>query len=137
MTIYKSKVVSTNYDKFFRCLILENGMRVKTSLVLPQTEICLLLGTCQIKYINHELDHTIMRGYLNARNFDINTAKQILKDSFIGLLPYSKNVINFVWSLDNRVLSGKVNFNYHNEIIERLNSFFCKYDISFDQLKYK
>jgi 2-polyprenyl-6-methoxyphenol hydroxylase-like FAD-dependent oxidoreductase len=137
LTIYKSKVVSTNYDKFFRCLILENGMRVNTSLVLSADgNLSPLRQLSNIEYINHDLDHTIISGYLNARNFDTNTAKQIfLKDSFIGLLPYSKNVINFVWSLDNRVLSEKVNFNYHDEIIERLNSFFCKYDINFDQLK--
>lgn len=135
LTIYKSKVVSTNYDEFSRYLILENGKKVNTSLVLSADgNSSPLRHLSNIKFVNNYLDHSIISGYLRAKNFDINTAKQVfLKDSFIGLLPFSKNVINFVWSLDNQILNKKVNFEYYDEIIERLNKFFAKYYIHFDR----
>ena len=50
----------------------------------------------------------------------------------------SNNLVNFVWSLDNQVLkNNKSNFKYHDEIIKRLNSFFSKYNISFEYQKTK
>ena len=139
LTIYKSKVLSTNYDKFQRYLFLENGMKINTSLVLSADgNSSPIRNLSNIKFINHHLDHTIISGYLNTINFNTNTAKQIfLEDSFIGLLPYSKNVINFVWSLDNKVLNKKINFKYYDEIIDRLNAFFSKNDIKFNRPIYK
>ena len=139
MTIYKSKVVSTSYDEFLRYLILENGIKVNTSLVLSADgNSSSLRHLSNINVINHDLGHTIISGYLNVNNFDINTAKQIfLKDSFIGLLPLSKNVINFVWSLDNQILNKKVKFKYYDELIKRLNSFFSNYNINFNPPKSK
>jgi len=137
IVIYKSKVVSTNYDQFHRYLILEDSKKIKTSLVLSADgNSSLLRKLTNIKYINHALDHTIISGYLKCKNFDMSSAKQIfLKDSFFGLLPYSKNqnIINFVWSLDNQILNKKPNFKYYDEIIKRLNYFFSKSkdDISF------
>ena len=135
LTIFKSKVISTQNDKFNRSLILENGMKVKTSLVLSADgNYSPLRDLSNIKFINYNLDHTIISGYLKVKNFNINTAKQIfLKDSFIGVLPFSKNAINFVWSLDNQVLNKKVNFEYYDEIIKRLNNFFYKYDVNFER----
>ena len=133
LTIYKSKVISTNYDELYRYLILENEMKIKTSLVLSADgSSSTLRHLSNIKFFNHDLDHTIISGYLNVKNFDISTAKQIfLEDSFIGLLPFSKNIVNFVWSLDNQVLNKKNNFKYYDEIIKRLNTFFSKYNINF------
>ena len=139
LTIFKSKVISTNFDKFCRYLILEDGRQINTSLVLSADgNSSPLRHLSNIKFYNYNLNHTIISGYLNAKNFDVNTAKQIfLKDSFIGLLPFSKNVVNFVWSLDNQVLNEKNNFKYYDEIIKRLNLFFSKYDIDFDQQIFK
>ena len=135
LKIYKSKVISTNHDEFRRYLVLENGITVNTSLALSADgNASPLRKLSNIKYINYDLDHTIISGYLNTKNFDANTAKQIfLKDSFIGLLPFSKNLINFVWSLENQTLNKKVNFKYYDEIIERLNTFFLRDNIIFDQ----
>ena len=128
LVIYKSKVASTNCDQLHRYLILEDGKKVKTSLVLSADgNSSLLRKLSNINYINHALNHTIISGYLNCKNFDMFSAKQIfLKDSFIGLLPYSKNMINFVWSLDNKILNKNSNFKYYNELIKRLNYFFSK-----------
>ncbi len=133
LKIYKSKVISTDHDEFQRYLVLENGIKINASLVLSADgNASPLRQLSNIKYINHDLDHTIISGYLNSNNFGVNTAKQIfLKDSFIGLLPFSKNLTNFVWSIDNKTLKGKVKFKYHDEIIERLNTFFSKDDITF------
>ena len=135
LTIFKSKVVSTNYDEFRRYLILENGKKVDTSLVLSADgNSSPLRGLSNIKFLSYNLNHTIISGYLKTKNFDINTAKQVfLKDSFIGLLPVSQNEINFVWSFDNQTLNKKVHFKYYDEIIERLNQFFSKYDINFNR----
>lgn len=135
LTIYKSKVVSSGYDEFCRYLILEDDKQINTSLVLSADgNSSHLRHISNIKFYNYDLDHTIISGYLNSRNFNINTAKQVfLKDSFIGILPFSKNVVNFVWSLDNRTLNKQANFKYYDEIIKRLNIFFLKYNISFDK----
>ncbi len=134
LTVYKSKVVDTDYNEFHRYLILENGNKVNSSLVLSADgNSSALRQLSNIKFINYDLDHTIISGFLNTKNFHFNTAKQIfLKDSFIGLLPFSKNVTNFVWSLDNRILNEKNNFKYYDEILERLNTFFYKNGIYFD-----
>ncbi len=139
LVIYKSRVASTNCDQLHRYLILEDGKKVKTSLVLSADgNSSLLRKLSNINYINHVLNHTIISGYLNCKNFDMHSAKQIfLKDSFIGLLPYSKNMINFVWSLDNRILNKNSKFKYYNELIKRLNYFFSKENISFISPKSK
>ena len=139
LVIYKSKVVTTNCDQLHRNLILEDGKKVKTSLVLSADgNSSPLRELSNINYINYELDHTIISGYLNCRNFDMFTAKQIfLKDSFIGLLPCSKNIINFVWSLDKEILSKNSNFKYYDELIKRLNYFFSKENIGFTSPKSK
>ena len=135
LIIYKSKVVSTNCQKLQRCLILENEKKIKASLVISADgNLSPLRKLTKIQYINHALDHTIISGYLESKNFDMTSAKQIfLKDSFIGLLPYSKNknIINFVWSLDNQILNKKPNFKYYDEIINRLDYFFSKNNINF------
>ena len=137
LTIYKSKVVSTSYNKFSRHLILENGEQFNTSLVLSADgNSSPLRQMSNIRFFSNNLNHTIISGYLNTKNFNIDTAKQIfLRDSFIGLLPFSKNVVNFVWSLDNKILNKQVDFKYYDEIIKRLNIFFSMYDISFNQHK--
>lgn len=132
--IYKSKVVLTNSDRFHRYLILEDDKKIKASLVISADgSSSPLRKLTKIKYINHALDHKIISGYLKCKNFDTSSAKQIfLKDGFIGLLPYSKNIINFVWSLDNQILNKNPNFKYYDEIIKRLNYFFLKDNINFN-----
>ena len=139
LVIYKSRVTSTNCDELHRYLILEDGRKIKTSLVLSADgNSSPLRKLSNINYINHSLDHTIISGYLNCKNFDIFTAKQIfMKDSFIGVLPYSKNMINFVWSLDNKILNKNPDFKYYDEIIKRLDIFFSKENINFDIPKAK
>ena len=139
LVIHKSRVASTNCDQLFRYLILEDGKKIKTSLVLSADgNSSLLRKLSNINYINHAFNHTIISGYLNCKNFDMFSAKQIfLKDSFIGLLPYSKNMINFVWSLDSVILNKNSNFKYYNELIKRLNYFFSKDNISFISPKSK
>ena len=139
LVIHKSRVASTHCDQLYRYLILEDGKKVKTSLVLSADgNSSLLRKLSNINYINHALNHTIISGYLNCKNFDMYSAKQIfLKDSFIGLLPYSKNMINFVWSLDNGILNKNSKFKYYNELIKRLNYFFSKENISFISPKSK
>ncbi len=139
LVIHKSKVASTNCDQLHRYLILEDGKKVKTSLVLSADgNSSLLRKLSKINYINHALNHTIISGYLNCKNFDMFSAKQIfLKDSFIGLLPYSKNMINFVWSLDNGILNKNSKFKYYNELIKRLNYFFSQENIIFISPKSK
>ncbi len=134
LVIYKSKVVSTNCDQHHRYLILEDDKKVKASLVLSADgNSSLLRELTNIRYINHALDHEIISGYLKCNNFDMSSAKQIfLKDSFIGLLPYSKNIINFVWSLDNKTLNKDPEFKYFDEIIKRLICFFLKDNINFN-----
>ena len=98
-----------------------------------------LRDLAKVKYVCQDLNHTIISGYLVSKNFNNSVAKQIfLNDSFIGLLPISKkiNLINFVWSLDNKVLENKkTNFNYHYELAKRLNPFFSKYNINFEYPK--
>ena len=134
LVIYKSKVVSTNCDQLHRYLILENDEKVKASLVLSADgNSSPLRKLTNIKYINHTLDHKIISGYLKCKNFDTSSAKQVfLKDSFIGLLPYSKDIINFVWSLDNQILNKNPDFKFYDEIIKRLNYFFSKDNINFN-----
>ena len=136
LVIYRSKVVSTNCHQLQRCLILENEKKIYASLIISADgNSSPLRKLTNIQYINHALDHTIISGYLKCKNFDMTSAKQIfLKDSFIGLLPYSKNknIINFVWSLDNQILNKNPNFNYYDEIIKRLNYFFSKDNIDFN-----
>ncbi len=140
LKIYNSKVINTKHDQYHRYLYLENGTKVKTSLVISADgNSSSLRDFSKIKYISKNLNHTIISGYLYSKNFGNSVAKQIfLEDSFIGLLPISKsnNLINFVWSLNNSVLNNKNSkFNYYHEIIERLNSFFSKYNINFERLK--
>ncbi len=139
LVIHKSRVASTNCDQLHRYLVLEDGKKIKTSLVLSADgNSSLLRKLSNINYMNHTLNHTIISGYLNCKNFDMFSAKQIfLKDSFIGLLPYSKNMINFVWSLDSGILNKNSNFKHYNELIKRLNYFFSKENISFISPKSK
>ena len=59
LKIYKSKVISTNHDQFRRYLVLENGIKINTSLVLSADgNASSLRKLSNIKYINHNLDHT-------------------------------------------------------------------------------
>ena len=134
LVMYKSKVVSTNYNQLHRSLILEDNKIVSASLVLSADgNSSPLRKLTNIKYINHTLDHKIISGYLKCKNFDTSSAKQVfLKDSFIGLLPYSKDIINFVWSLDNQILNKNPDFKFYDEIIKRLNYFFSKDNINFN-----
>ena len=137
LNIYTSEVINTKHDLYHRYLYLKNGTKIKTSLVLSADgNLSTMRDLAKIKYVSQNLNHTIISGYLNAKNFNDTVAKQIfLKDSFIGLLPISKNnnLINFVWSLDNKILKNKKsNFNYHDEIVKKLNSFFSKYNDSFE-----
>ena len=140
LKIFTSKVIKTKHDQYHRQLYLENGTKIKTSLVLSADgNLSTLRDLAEIKYVCKNLNHTIISGYLYSKNFNNKVAKQVfLNDSFIGLLPISKsdNFINFVWSLDNQVLKNKkLNFNYHNELIKRLNPFFSKYNINFEYQK--
>ncbi len=132
--IYKSRVVSTKHDDFFRYLMLNDGTKIKTSLVISADgNSSALRELSKINYVNHDLNHTIISGYLHCNKIDIHTAKQLfLEDSFIGLLPINKNLINFVWSLDKNVLKkNEHNFNYFDEISKRLNLFFSKEKFNF------
>jgi 2-polyprenyl-6-methoxyphenol hydroxylase-like FAD-dependent oxidoreductase len=138
--IYKSKVISTKFDKFNRYLFLKDGTKIKSALVISADgSLSPLRELCKIKYLNNNLNHTIITGYLECKNFNYSTAKQIfLKDNFIGLLPVNdeKNLINFVWSIDNKILkSNKINF--HEKIIQMLNKFFLRNNLTFNSPKSK
>ena len=142
LKIFTSKVIQTKHDQYHRHLYLENGTKIKTLLVLSADgNSSTLRDLAKIKYVCKNLNHTIISGHLYSKNFNNKIAKQVfLYDSFIGLLPISKsnNFINFVWSLDNQVLKNKkLNFNYHDELIKRLNPFFSKYNINFEYQKAK
>ena len=142
LKIFNSKVIKTKIDQYHRYLYLEDGTKIKTSLVISADgNSSALRDFAKIKYISHNLNHTIISGYLYSKKFNNSIAKQVfLNDGFIGLLPISKNnnLVNFVWSLDNEVLkNNKSNFKYHDEIIQRLNSFFTKYNICFENQKAK
>ena len=127
VTIYNSKVVSTTFDEFNRYLYLKDGTKIKSGLVISADgSLSPLRELCKIKYFNKNLNHTIISGYLECKNFNTSIAKQIfLKDNFIGLLPLNNNkdLINFVWSIDNKIFN-KSKTNYHKEIIQILDNFF-------------
>ena len=138
--IYKSKVISTQFDELNRYLFLEDGTKIKSALVISADgNLSTLRELCKIKYLNNNLNHTIITGYLECKNFNNSTAKQIfLKDNFIGLLPVNNNnnLINFVWSIDNKILNtNKINF--HEKIIQMLNKFFLKDNLIFNTPKSK
>lgn len=142
LNVFKSKVIKTENDQYHRYLYLEDGTKIKTSLVISADgNSSALRDFAKIKYVSQNLNHIIISGYLYSKKFNSTVAKQVfLNDSFVGLLPISKsnNLVNFVWSLDNKVLEkDKSNFKYHDQIIKRLNSFFSKYDISFEHEKAK
>ena len=133
--IYKSKVISTKFDEFSRYLFLKDGTKIKSTLVISADgNLSPLRELCKIKYLNNKLNHTIITGYLECKNFNNSTAKQIfLKDNFIGLLPVNdeKNLINFVWSIDNKIFNiNKID--YHKKIIQMLNKFFLKDNLIFN-----
>ena len=136
LNIFKSKVIKTENDQYHRYLYLEDGTKIKTSLVISADgNTSASRDFAKIKYDSQILDHTIISGYLYSKKLTTVARQVFLNDSFIGLLPISKNndLVNFVWSLDNKILKNKKsNFNYHDEIITRLNSFFSKYDINFE-----
>ena len=139
LNVFTSRVIKTKHDQYHRYLSLEDGTVLKTSLVISADgNSSNLRDFANIKYFSQNLNHTIISGYLYSKKFNNIIARQVfLNDSFIGLLPVSKsnNLVNFVWSLDNKVLENKKsNFNYHNEIVKRLNSFFLKYKIDFEHL---
>ena len=133
--IYKSKVISTNFDEFKRYLILKDETKIKSELVISADgNKSPLRELCKIEYLKNNLNHTIITGYLECKKFSNSTAKQIfLKDNFIGLLPVNskKNLINFVWSIDNKIFN-KNKFDYHNQIIQMLNKFFLKDNLIFN-----
>ena len=136
--IYKSEVISTEFDEFNRYLFLKDGTKIKSALVISADgNLSPLRDLCEIKYLNNNLNHTIITGYLECKNFKNSTAKQIfLKNNFIGLLPLNdkKNLINFVWSINNKIFN-KNKFYYHNQIIQMLNKFFLKDDLIFNSPK--
>ena len=138
VNVYKSKVISTKFDEFNRYLILKDGTKIKSALVISADgNLSPLRELCKIKYLNNNLNHTIITGYLECNKFSNSTAKQIfLKDNFIGLLPVNndKNLINFVWSIDNQIFNTN-KFDYHNQIIQMLNKFFLKDDLIFKSPK--
>ena len=142
LNVFKSKVIKTENNQYYRYLYLEDGTKIKTSLVISADgNSSALRDFAKIKYFSQNLNHTIISGYLDSKKFNNTEAKQVfLNDSFVGLLPISKsnNLVNFVWSLDNKVLEkDKLSFKYHDQMIKRLNSFFSKYDISFEHKKAK
>ena len=132
VAIYKSKVVSTKFNEFNRYLFLKDGTKIKSALVISADgSLSSLRELCKIKYFNKDLNHTIISGYLECKNFKTSTAKQIfLEDNFIGLLPLrnKKNLINFVWSTKNKVGN-------HQEIIKILNNFFVRDNLIFNHPK--
>ncbi len=132
VAIYKSKVVSTKFNEFNRYLFLKDGTKIKSALVISADgSLSSLRELCKIKYFNKDLNHTIISGYLECKNFKTSTAKQIfLEDNFIGLLPLrnKKNLINFVWSTKNKVGN-------HQEIIKILNNFFLRDNLIFNHPK--
>ena len=121
--------LTPKFDEFKRYLNLKDGTNIKSALVISADgNLSTLRELCKIKYLNNNLNHTIVTGYLECKKFKNSTAKQIfLKDNFIGLLPLNdkKNLINFVWSIDNKIFD-KNKFDYHNQIIQMLNKFFLK-----------
>ena len=133
-TIYKSKVVSTKFDEFNRYLSLKDGTNIKTSLVISADgSLSPLRELCKIRYFNKNLNHTIISGYLECKNFNTSMAKQIfLKDNFIGLLPLNNNtnLVNFVWSIDKKIFN-KNKIHSHDEIVQILNKFFLKKNLVF------
>ena len=133
--IYKSKVISTKFDEFYRYLILKDGTKVKSALVISADgNLSPLRELCKIKYLNNNLNHTLITGYLECKKFNNSTAKQIfLKDNFIGLLPVNdeKNLINFVWSIDNKIFN-KHKIETHDKIIQLLNNFFLDDNLVFN-----
>ena len=139
VAIYKSKVISTKFDEFNRYLFLKDGTRIKSALVISADgNLSPLRELCKIKYLNNNLNHTIITGYLECKNFENSTAKQIfLKNNFIGLLPVNdKNLINFVWSIDNKILNTN-RINFHEKITQMLNKFFLKNNLVFNSPKSK
>ncbi len=140
ITIFNSKVVSTTFDEFNRYLILKNGTKINSALVISADgSLSPLRELCKIKYFNKNLNHTIISGYLKCKNFSATMAKQIfLKDNFIGLLPLNndKDLINFVWSIDNKILK-KNKIDHHDEIIKLLNNFFSNSNLVFKLPKSK
>ena len=138
--IYKSKVISTQFDEFNRYLFLKDGTKIKSALVISADgNSSTLRELCKIKYLNYNLNHTIITGYLECKNFNNSTAKQIfLEDNFIGLLPVNnnENLINFVWSIDNKILNS-IKINFHEKIIQMLNKFFLKNNLIFNIPKSK
>ena len=138
--IYNSRVVSTKFDEFNRYLILKDGTNIKSALVISADgNSSPLRELCKIKYLNKNLNHTIITGYLECKNFNNSTAKQIfLKDNFIGLLPVNngKNLINFVWSINNKILNTN-GINHHEKIIQMLNKFFLNTNLIFNSPKSK
>ncbi len=138
--IYKSKVITTKFDEFKRYLILKDGTKIKSELVISADgNLSPLRELCKIKYLNNNLNHTIITGYLECKKFNNSTAKQIfLKQNFIGLLPVNneKNLINFVWSIDNKIFNTN-KIDYHNKIIQMLNKFFLKDNLIFNSPRSK
>lgn len=134
VTIYKSKVISTEFNEFCRYLSLKDGTKIRSALVISADgNSSPLRELCKIKYFNKNLNHTIVSGYLVCKNFNTSTAKQIfLKNNFIGLLPLNnnKNLINFVWSVDNKIFNSNKIVS-HDEIIKILNNFFLKENLVF------
>ena len=139
-TIYKSKVISTKFDNFNRYLTLKDGTKIKTALVISADgSLSPLRELCKISYFNKNLNHTIISGYLECKNFNTSIAKQIfLKDNFIGLLPLNNNsnLINFVWSIDKKIYN-KNKICSHDEIVNILNNFFFKKKLVFKSPKSK
>ena len=133
--IYKSKVVSTKFDEFNRYLTLKDGTKIKSALVISADgSSSSLRELCEIRYFNKNLNHTIISGYLKCKNFNTSMAKQIfLKNNFIGLLPLNDgtNLINFVWSIDNKIFN-KNTIESHDKIIQILNNFFLKNNLIFN-----
>ncbi len=134
VTIYKSRVISTKFDEFNRYLTLKDGTKIKSTLVISADgNSSSLRELCEIRYFNKNLNHTIISGYLKCKNFNTSMAKQIfLKNNFIGLLPLNDdtNLINFVWSVDNKIFN-KNKIESHDEIIQILNNFFLKNNLVF------
>ena len=63
--IFTSKVIQTKHDQYHRHLYLENGTKIKTSLVLSADgNSSTLRDLAKIKYVSKNLNHTIISGYL-------------------------------------------------------------------------
>lgn len=142
LTEIKSMVTNTKVNEFKRYLILKNGVKISSDLVLAADgNSSQLRKLSKINFFSKKLSHSIINGYLKCTDDNLNTARQLfLKGNFVGLLPTSpnNNVFSFVWSLESSFLSKNLkNDNLVTKLINILNDHFNHTNIRFCRIKSK